>query len=431
MLFLAKRSIYLCFLLIWFLFDYKDCSALEDFYVDMKIRFNHVVSQNMIEDFDQITLDLKEQSKSVNTKKGRPFDIKKFKDICASKKVDRVWTEWVSTFLTTHNITEQTLKSSLFYPIDLIYKSYKKNFNQLSLLLKMSLLIAAEAGNNEAILICRHAHYSDVFDDEGEKSFSHLVINDINEFFEIIKTPFVTQNLYVLNSLKKFFKNNNASVLGTTPADLSPLQNFNLGLLLRDLKFLDESIPFFQYANNSGIHRALIEIGNVYLELNDFSVAKNYFETECGGYGVWKLAQCYRYGIGTPRNLSESNQLYLRALVIDRESDKWHIPEIYYDAADFVVYCALSQKDIAKRNSTLRRARDLYIMAGNNNMPLGFIRAAEISAELENDLSEDAKQMTIHAAQKGLFGSAKILLEKYKKWEALDIRTCLNGFALM
>ena len=393
----------------------------------MKIRFNHVISQNMIDNFDQITSDLKEQSRFVNTKKGRPFDIEKFKEICSSKNVDRVWAEWVSTFLTTHNVTEQTLKSSLFYPIDLICKSYKKNFNQLSLLLRMSLLISAEAGNNEAILICRHAHYSDVFDDEGEKSFSHLLINDISIFFEIIKIPFVNQNLYVLNALKEFFGNNTASVLGTTPADLSSLQNFNLGLLLSNLKLLNESLPFFKSARDSGIHRALIEIGKVYLEVNDFSAARNYFETECGGYGIWKIAQCYRYGIGTPRNLSESNRLYLRALAMDRESDKWHIPEIYYDAADFVVYCALSQKDIAKRTSTLKRARDLYIMAGDNHMPLGFIRAAEISAELENDLSEGAKQMTIRAAQKGLFGSAKILLEKYKKWETLD----MNSIALL
>lgn len=341
----------------------------------------------------------------------------------------------------------------LFYPYQQLQESTATNFNQLSLTLKLSILLASKYGFEPARFLILASHIGAngsvskgvveglltlpfcLNDFSVSSSLSKMVLNGDNAqwltrsakishdpifvinscilleklgYFDtelsmkvasldhytycmrqvrkILSTPFALENIIVLNCMKSFaLERENLREL-TEIARVSPNSIYvaNTGFLFKMLDRLDLAEEMFTKGNILGSRRLAIEL--LFLkfdqapggDLSFFNLPEN-DPLELKAYGLWKLAQCYRYGRKIDRNLPQANTYYLQAVSISASNPQKCFPEIHYDAGSFALYCALSSTNPDQKKLALDHAVQHFRIAGNHGMEEAFTREDEVT----------------------------------------------------
>lgn len=300
-------------------------------------------------------------------------------------------------FLKTTNLDNNSLGylvGFLFYPYNNLNNTTATNFTQLPKALKTSILISAQYGFKPARDLL-------VLTTLGKAKVRSLTFSSEDELVSFLSIPFCCEDIGVIEAARILLEEGNgrnvASFISKCRDSQNPITLLNSARLL---KILGVNVKIFEILNHAialGSKRALIEKGFLLIE-QDFLAAKEFFESEeitrhgLGAYGLWKIAQCYRYGIGIKRNLTEANNFYLKAINTPKTDFSQQLfPEIYYDAGKFATYYALSQSDMSKKFSALRQASLYFKTAGYFGMVPAFSRASETERRLEElNISESA-----------------------------------------
>jgi TPR repeat protein len=204
-------------------------------------------------------------------------------------------------------------------------------------------------------------------------------------------------------------------------------QQFNFGVILKDIGEVSKFLSCFYEASVRGSKRAQLELAYHNLETNVDTLSSI---SDVGPYGLWKVAQCFRYAKKVARNLKEANRYYLQAL-----DGMYEFPEIAYDAGDFVEELALGQKDKGRFIETARKAIRYFRQAGEMHLGSGYIRAAQLmlkARERYPELAASFKEELIcnlifKAAQQGSYLKALELLKRVR----LDPEYILKGRAAL
>ena len=175
---------------------------------------------------------------------------------------------------------------------------------------------------------------------------------------------------------------------------------------------MDIAPPCFANAASRGSLRAQLELAYHEIESGAEVVGRL---SALAHYGLWKVAQCFRYGKKVERDLRQANDFYLASLGEIRK-----FPEIVYDAGDFVEELAVVQKDGERFKATARKAIEYFRTAGDLHLGAGYIRAAQLmikTRERYPDLSAEFSDGEIFglaslAAQKGAYTKATNFLKR-------------------
>lgn len=301
-----------------------------------------------------------------------------------------------------------------FYPHQLLRESIKTNFNQLSITLKAGILIAAEFDFKPARALIKASSLGGPQD---------IVISTEEEVDSFLERPFCFEDVGILNEIKSFILKDSHldRLVERAKGSEDPTYVLNTGTLLKRLELNDLSKGILRRADGLGSKRACIELGFLLLE-QDFGEGLKFFESSdlsargLVAYGLWKLAQCYQYGLNTPRDLVAANEFYLRAVRISCSDPSQRFPEVHYGAGEFAVYCALSQPERGQKINALQQAMIHFQKAGEFGMEVAFVKEAEVAEKLI-DLKVLSLEILVHIAHRaatvGYFSSAKKIADKY------------------
>lgn len=311
----------------------------------------------------------------------------------------------------------------LFYPHINLINTVKTNFTQLPKALRASILIAAEYGFKPARDLV-------AFTSLGKVRVKNLIFNSEDELVSLLSIPFCCEDISVIEAAKTLLEEDNrkniASFIEKSHASDNSIVLLNSVHLLKMLKINDEVSRMLDHAIDLGSKRAVIEKGFFIMEVDfglDLTRAQSFLESRevanrgLGAYGFWKIAQCYRYGIGTKRNLAVANEFYLKAInALHAYPLKSQFSEIYYDTGEFATYYALSQIDPIKKVAALRQAAKHYKMASEFGMAPSFLKAAEIErqlGELEASGKDEIMEIATRAIRAGFFDEGATISRKY------------------
>ena len=341
-------------------------ASLEEL-IDFKVKHSAFVATNNI----AIISDFGEKIK-LQKKRKALIEIAPFLPTLAKTKISRAWLNWFKcTYGDRVTISHKEFAAAIFYPYEVLEVTHKQHLLQMNYAFKASVM------------------YSSVFDAQGPgrmiKSLKSELDGDIGsdgKFIHFLDFGFIANSSSFLNKVKAYESAHLGILDRLKPQILSTgtaIQALNLGLILKHLNRDDEAFECFDISAQKGSLRASTEMGNIRLK-RDFNDGVAFFRS-LGAYGIWKIAQCYRYGINVERHLGIANHHYLEALSI-QEVRKF--PEILYDAADFAVYYAYSQSKPEVFKTVMSSAVKRFYEAGNLRLGLGYLKAAEISLDVAN-----------------------------------------------
>ena len=287
------------------------------------------------------------------------------------KGIPQSWLSWFERIYGgQEKIGYKKLAAAIFYPYEVLEKTHKQHFQQMNYAFKASIMYSSvlDAGSFGRIL--RGTLKTDIGIDIHSKDdlLNYLDVGFIacNSSFLDKTRIYETSNPGTLDHLKQQI------LLGS-----SAQQALNMGLILQNLGKDKEALECFCKANENGSLRAIVEIGNIHLK-KDFKEGLRFYQSQ-GAYGLWKLAQCFRYGINTERKLDVANDFYLQSI---RAGDSPNYPEILFDSADFAVHYAYSQSDPEIFKKVMTSAVERFFKVGELHLELGYLRAAVVSLEV-------------------------------------------------
>lgn len=300
------------------------------------------------------------------------------------------WLDWFKRTYKGDSIGYKDFAAAIFYPYEVLENTHKTHLSHMNYAFKASVMYSSSLDHNGT----------------GRKFFNSfgkdtaLSITSDATCSVMLDIGFIARNSSFMDKVIAYDKIAPGVLNRLTPMilkDGTPTQVLNLGLIFNQLGQDKKSLECFNRAIEIGSQRAYIEKGNLLLK-NNFSEGVDFFATQLGAYGHWKIAQCYRYGINTSRNPAEANKFYLQAVATNNHN----YPEILYDAADFATEYAYAQLDYASNNSntedddhaltvdsattTFKRIIHSTIerlqIAGSFHLGLSYLKAAEISLEV-------------------------------------------------
>lgn len=393
--------VFLSFIVAFFLAI--NCSFATDELIDFKARQSVLISENNI----KVISDFGEEA--IN-KVGQPqVKIEKLIASMKTKGLSKDWLNWfVRTYGESGSIGYKKFAAAIFYPYEVLAITHKQHIHQMNYAFKACIMYSSVLDNNGAARIMLKSLRAGVSISSDNNLLSLLDVGFIatnSSFLDNVKTYLVSHP----NTLN-IFKEQILST-GTT------IQTLNLGLVFTALGIEDDALECFDAAINRGSLRASIEKGTIFLKRN-FEQGVSFFRS-LGCYGLWKIAQCFRYGIKTERNVDKANQFYLEAL---STHEIRHYPEIMHDAADFAVYYAYSQADPNVFKAVIDGAIRRFVESGDLHLGLSYVRAAELSLEvitlfpdmtINSNFSLDfRKEIAKRALFEGHAGKATCVLDK-------------------
>ena len=272
----------------------------------------------------------------------------------------------------------------LFYPHEQLSESVKTNFNQLSIALRVSVLIAADFDFKPARDLIKASHLGEI---------QNVLIDTDEKADSFLEIPFCLEDVGILNGIKKFIveDGNLGRLIDRARRSQDRVYVLNAGSLFRELEIKDLTEEIFIHASELGSKRAVIEHGFFLLERN-LEEGKAFFVSSPAvhkagltAYGLWKVAQLYQYQnnkSGLHRDLKEANRYYLEAIRISQADPTQRFPEIHYGAGEFAVYCAISQPDIDQKVAALRQASVHFQKAEQLGMEIAFKKEEEVTEKL-------------------------------------------------
>ncbi|MEI6882336.1 MAG: hypothetical protein WCK82_13525 [Bacteroidota bacterium] len=321
-------------------------------------------------------------------------------------------------FVRTPNIGE--FLGMFFFPHSSFENTVKTNFNQLPFVERALVLISADLGFKPAKNILLLASNEKINLDK---------IQTEEDLQSLLSIPFMAENGMVIQKFKKILNNTaKQNAFFSRVQGSEPIILVNAGYISQFLKRPEIAESLFEEAFTKGSRRGAIEHGFMILEKDltretEFIGRMTHLRLE--SYAFWKLAQYYRFGTSTPRDLLKANRNYLHAL-----SGGHEFPEIFYDAGDFAEYFASSQTDIAKRVRALEQALEHYRLAAEGGIGEAYRKQDEILNKLSILRSVDWTDRSIalasQAAAHYFVDAANILRAKHieipttQEWKNLE-----------
>lgn len=312
-----------------------------------------------------------------------------------------------------HNLLKE-LVGFIFYPHQQLKESVKTNFNQLSMVLRAGILIAAEFGFKPAQDLLAASDLGKMHEKE---------ISTFEEIDNFLQIPFCLEDVGILNEVKTFvLKDDNlAQLLDRVEASQNRVYLINVVNLLKALSRKDLIEKVIRKAIQLQSKRGLIELGFFFLDRN-FDEGKEFFEfhltldSGLRAYGLWKIAQCFRYGKKVERNLEKANTFYMEAISLSLDNPLQRFPEIHYDAGDFAVYCALSTSVLDQKILALQQSLTHFQQASQFGMRIAFVKEAEIAeklVDLHQLQTSYLAEISLRAARAGYFEIANKIAKKH------------------
>jgi len=277
---------------------------------------------------------------------------------------------------------------ALFFPYSSFENTVKTNFNQFSFFERALVLISADLGFKPARNII-------VLGNNEKVNLS--AIRTEQDLYQLLSIPFAAENGMVIRKAKEIL--NDASKQDAFWGSLSaadPIVLVNAGYVYKFIERNDVTLNLFERAADHGARRGAIEFGFLMLE-KDLTRAEEFVASlstlGMEHYALWKLAQYYRYGASTSRDVATANSYYLRALPGGTE-----FPEIFYDAGDFTEYFAYSLTDKTKMVKALEQAQQHYHLAAEGGIGEGYRKQVEIMRKIGILRSTDVEEETIRVA---------------------------------
>lgn len=203
---------------------------------------------------------------------------------------------------------------------------------------------------------------------------------------KILSTPFALENIVILNCLKGFALEgeNLRHLVEGMRSSRDSIVIANAGFLFKTLGHMNLAVEMFSQGITLNSKRLGIELLSLYFEqapvghLNFFRLPE---EDQSGlrAFGIWKLAQCYRYGRKIDRDLVQANAYYLQAASFSLSDPRNFFPELHYDAGDFALYCALSCTKPEQKILALNYARQHFRTASDGGMEAAFAKEDEVT----------------------------------------------------
>lgn len=305
--------------------------------------------------------------KIIKLKKGEaPVEIAKIVTFMEADTVPRAWLEWFKrTYREQKQISYKKFAAAVFYPYEILETTHKQHFQQMNYAFKVSFMYSSEF---DASGLARRIK------NIGTSSFA---ISSAEELYHLLDIGLIASSSSFLDDVKDYAKRA-PGVLEHLKAipNLNAIQSLNLGFLFKNIGNDEAALECFSHSARKGSFRANIEYGNIVLKKN-FLHGVDFFRG-LGAYGIWKIAQCYRYGIATERNIRTANSYYLEAL----SHNDHNFPEIQFDAGEFAVHYASSQPKQDIFQSVMTLAIQHYLRAGDFCLGLGYLKAAQSSLDV-------------------------------------------------
>jgi hypothetical protein len=301
--------------------------------------------------------------KEISSKTG--ISPRKVADLITKLREDGIEREWLDWFEreygTSDRIGYKEFAAAIFFPYELLCKSHKKHPLQFNYAIKACLYFSSILNpRGKARKLLKAVKDSELSADEVDSSDKLMNLLDISLMgSSSIFAEYVRASEYLKECKTRVRES------GTV------IQKLNMGYIILCVAE-DEAKDFFSQAEGLGSLAASSELGSIMLKRNS-SRGISYYRS-LGTYGLWKIAQCYRYGVGIDRDLTAANEHYL----LDMESDmRFEYPEIHYDAADFAVYYAHSQPREEIFCDVMREAIRRFVFIGSKHLWQGYFRALE------------------------------------------------------
>ena len=308
------------------------------------------------------------------------------------------------------------LGGSLFYPFPFMVEQGQTSFQDLNQAMRLGVLIAAFHGNRQAqrIIVSSTEEGTSLNRNIAEVCLlQKKVLGSFKEesVLSFLKTPFVLNNRLILEQMKHV-KVDELVRHKKFSEEYSSVVDLNLGYLMLRRANYEEALSWFKKAGQKGLDRGYIEIGLVYLGKPSQEIPiEEVFQTfnQAQAYGLWKIAECYRYGKGVALNLSEANNYYKKAL--NQQYNKFLRGDIYYDYGTFCEHLAFgcSSEQQPLKIQLLKLAYENFVLAGKDGRASGYGKAANLimnqCLRLNNnwfDTLEEAKKSAVQFYQDAL-----------------------------
>lgn len=326
------------------------------------------------------------------------------------------WRRWFfDRYMQHKKLTKDAILSGVFYPWPFMYEQGQTHFSDLNQSMRLGILISAYHGNDEATrIILASTHKAD---EMAPKVWKHYFgfLYEKKSFFSVnfesnrldsvkgfLDVPFSFNNLKLLEKLRIVDLNG--------LKDLGGMSSLNLAFLMKEQKHFDIALGLFTKAGSEGYLRGYIEAGFLFLEDEHKEDEESFKEAEesfkkAGAYGLWKIAECYRYGRRISRNLMEANRYYKLAVTHVSSS-----AEIFYDCADFCEQIALSQDSSEVKKMIWCQVKEYLLQSGNLGMGVGYKKAAQLMHQ--GFIQDSSQEEMINLYKKAYdLGSTDFVLE--------------------
>jgi hypothetical protein len=225
-------------------------------------------------------------------------------------------------------------------------------------------------------------------DEELSKKVSSLDVDTAcaQSVYKILSTPFALENIIVLNCVKSFALEgeNLTSIVEGVRSSRSSILVANTGFLFKMLGHFDLAAEMFMkgealHSRRLGIELFSLNFDQTLVENISFFNLPEEDQSGLRAFGMWKLAQCYRYGRKIDRSLEQANQYYLQAVAISASNSQNCFPEIHYDAGDFALYCASICSNPEQKILALNYALQHFRSAAGFGMEAAFTKEDEVT----------------------------------------------------
>ncbi len=310
----------------------------------------------------------------IKTNKKRPLKSS-IADLLASiERADlpEAWVRWFRRVYEGKSLIDiKEFAVAIFYPYEVLEATHKQHISQMNYAFKASIMYSAEFDPHGPGKITRNILKRDIGVD----------ISSDEQLLHYLDLGFIANSSSFLEKFKAYGHSYHDSFERLIPQVFSSgtaIQTLNLGFMLNHFEREDEALEAFRLAGDKGSVRARIEMGNILLKRN-FTEGVRFFNS-LGAYGLWKIAQCYRYERNTTQDFGAANHYYLQAVTASQSEDLKY-PELFFDAADFAVFYAYSQPDPEIFKVVIASAIDRFVEAGNFHLGPAYLKAAEVSLD--------------------------------------------------
>lgn len=379
-----------------FLFFLEGYCALQEV-IDFKKTVTTVIDTNSIEEVRRVGDKARRMNGNVSD------SVDNFIRMARKNTLPPKWIDWFQRTFGRHgNISQRTFAAAIFYPYELMEASYKYHISQVSPILKACVYYSLKL-DPEGLWVALNPKVTDWY------------IKSDDDLLDWVDITFVAHNGAFTEKAREYLRigDNLDRLFAHIIESGTPTQQFNFGVIAKSIGEVSKSLSCFYEASIKGSKRAQLELAYHNLETSVDTLSSI---SDVSSYGVWKVAQCFRYGKKVAKDLKEANRYYLQALAGADE-----FPEIAYDTGDFVEELALGQKDKGRFIETARKAIEYFNMAGDRHLGSSYIRAARLmitarerfSDLATTDFNDDAiSDLAFKAAQEGAYEKAKSLLER-------------------